>query len=35
MDEKIHSIEKLLFVLLKRHTAFNGQLSQTACSVVK
>ena len=23
MDEKIHSIEKLLFVLLKRHTAFN------------
>lgn len=27
MDEKIHSIEKLLFVLLKRHTAFNGQFS--------
>lgn len=27
MDEEIHSIEKLLFVLLKRHTAFNGQFS--------
>lgn len=27
MDEKIHSIEKLLFVHLKRHTAFNGQFS--------
>lgn len=27
MDEKIHSIEKLLFALLKRHTAFNGQFS--------
>ena len=27
MDEKIHSIEKLLCVLLKRHTAFNGQFS--------
>ena len=27
MDEKIHSIAKLLFVLLKRHTAFKGQFS--------
>ena len=27
MDERIHSIEELLFVLLKRHTAFNGQFS--------
>lgn len=27
MDEGIHSIEKLLFALLKRHTAFNGQFS--------
>ena len=29
MDEKIHSIEKLLFVLLKRHTAFNFQSAFT------
>lgn len=27
MDQKVHSIEKLLFVPLKRHTAFNGQIS--------
>ena len=27
MDQKIHSIEKLLFVPHQRHTAFNGQLS--------
>ena len=27
MDGKIRSIEKLLFVLLKRHTAFNGQFN--------
>ncbi|MGO5097596.1 hypothetical protein ACTQ34_17635 [Agathobaculum sp. LCP25S3_E8] len=27
MDEKIHSNEQLLFALLKRHTAFNGQFS--------
>lgn len=25
MDERFHSIEKLLFVLRKRHAAFNGQ----------
>ena len=27
MDDAIHSIEKLLFVPLTRHTAFNGQIS--------
>lgn len=27
MDQKIHSIEKLLFVPYQRHTAFNGQIS--------
>ena len=27
MDQKVHSIEKLLFVPLKRHTAFNRQIS--------
>ena len=27
MDDAIHSIGKLLFVPLKRHTAFNGQIS--------
>lgn len=27
MDQKIRSIEKLLFVPYQRHTAFNGQIS--------
>lgn len=27
MDQKVHSIEKLLFVPYQRHTAFNGQIS--------
>ena len=27
MDERLHSIERLLFVLRKRHTAFDGQFS--------
>ena len=27
MDQKVRSIEKLLFVPYQRHTAFNGQIS--------
>ena len=27
MDQKVHSIERLLFVPYQRHTAFNGQIS--------